>query len=120
MTNQLPKRYRFATYDVYGDAITTCAEDFYNVNGMYPNILFANSITFSRLSEAMGDIDEYSDDDSGNEMNDEHRKKIGIVSPKDKDPQYEMGGYVCNDFGVAYSIDEEIGTDEFELRYIGW
>jgi len=120
MPNKLSRRYSFTTYDVSDNTITASAEDFFNVNEVYPTILFANSITFSRLSEVMGDIDEVSDDDSDNEKNEENWKKIGGKSPKFKDTQYEMGGYVSMYFGLAYSIEEEIGIDEFELRYVEW
>ena len=43
---------------------------------------------------------------------------MGIVSPKFKDTETEMGGYIWNEFSVIYSVDEELGSDEFELRYI--
>ena len=120
MTNRLPKRYRFASYDDYGDFIFASALDFYNEYGMYPTILSANSTTFRQLSEAMGDIDEYVDDDPDDDVNYQIFGQAGIISPKDKDNQCEMGGFVCNDFGVAYDLDEEIGDNEFELKYIEW
>jgi len=118
MTNHIPKRYRFTSYDDFGDFIFASAVDFYNEYGMFPTILLANSTTFHQLSEAMGDIDEYVDDDP--DVNYQIFEKIGIVSPKDKDNQYEMGGYICNDFGVVYGLDEEIGNNQFELKYIEW
>ena len=111
---------RFTDYDHYDDAITAGAEDFHKANGVYPNILYANSITFSKLSPVKDDIPEYAYDDPDDTLIDDIHKKYGIISPKIKDTVYEMGGYICYDFGVAYSVDEDVATDEFYFKYIPW
>lgn len=124
MDNYIYKEYQFRDYEIYVATIVSAADDFFQVYCVYPSILAANQLTFDRIAEFMFPPDEYIEDSGYEADNDDADsddwKKIGGVYPKLKDTGEVMGGYICNDFGVAFHLDEEIGNGEFELRYIEW
>jgi len=82
-----------------------------------PNILVASQVTFDQFAIFILPPDESSEDSDANADDD---WKNGGISPKLKDTGLLMGGYICNDFSVAFHIDDEIEKNTFQLRYIEW
>ncbi len=113
--------FHFTDYDQYQWAILSAVEAYRSFTGMDPNLLFASAGTFFKLQDAMAEFHEcLVEDDNPDAGPDLLFRAFGITSPRYRDSDLEMGGYICKEFALAFGLDENIAVDEFYLDYIPW
>ena len=115
-TNNHSKRYSISKYDFFEDTIVLCIDDFLKERGIYPNYLFANTITFRRISEAMPEMTDIVDGDD--DSSDENWESSLGESPKYRDTEYLLSGYISDQWAIEYLLNQAISDDEIELKYI--
>ena len=105
------KKYEVKKWTDWHNVISSSTDNFYDIYGLYPNILIANNHTYSQIYFMINIIPNAKK--SVFHIDDQTQEHI----PVHDDEQIEINGYEAENYALTFAVDNEIADKSFTLMF---